>query len=307
MIKDQTGSRHYQIASAVILCIGTLAFSAQTVVIKHAGSLITVWQVSFARWFFGALSMIMIGLLFRVNILGRNRLGLILRGLMSTIGFILLVKAVQLLPVSVATVLFFSFPAWSALLSPMINQEPIPKWDWILICGAFTGTCLILLTGFDSFYSSWGGKFFALGAGFCIGLSQNLVRRLRRIEPYDNAFSIFFYFCIVGLIVSCGPLLFQQPPIAPKHPGFFILVILAVLAMLGQLSIGIGLKYISAPKSGVIQMLQVVVVEIYGVAVFNEILTQRLLIGSALIIGCCVVLTLRVDKTLAIDYAAQKP
>jgi drug/metabolite transporter (DMT)-like permease len=287
--------QYHQLTGAALLLIGTFAFSAQTIIVKYAGQLLTVWQISFARWFLGALSMAIVAFLFRVNIMGRNRLGLTLRGIMSTSGFILLVMSIQILPVSEANALFFSFPAWSALLSQWVNREPTPKLDWILICGAFTGACLILLTDYRSLYVTFYGRLFALSSGFCIGLSMNLVRRLRTFESDNNAFSIYFYLCLVGSVVSIGPLIIQKPSIIPIYPGLILLAILAVLALLAQLSLGMGLKHISAHRGGVIQMLQVVIVGIFGVAFFYEALTIRLLVGSALIVGCGVVLTLRTE------------
>ena len=129
-----------------LIWIGFAAFfySAMSCSAKLAGAHLSVWQIGVGRFVLGLVLVPVIVRALGLSLWGRQRGLLTLRGLCGAIAFLLLVAAFQRIPLSLAMVLFYLYPAFTAILSPWVAGEPTPKGDWPFICGAFMGTTLIL-------------------------------------------------------------------------------------------------------------------------------------------------------------------
>jgi drug/metabolite transporter (DMT)-like permease len=123
-----------------------------------------------------------------LSLWGRQRFLLFIRGLCGAVAFLLLVAAFQRIPLSTAMVLFYLYPAITAILSPWVTGEPTAGTAWPFICGAFIGTSLILWP-FDASVAFNLGHLFAVCSSFLCALTVLLVRRLGR---ENNIYTLFF-------------------------------------------------------------------------------------------------------------------
>jgi len=271
----------------ICMVVSALFYGAMSISVKLSIPYVTVWQTGMGRF---ALVGILIPILawpLRLDLLGKGRWMLITRGLSATGGFLLLVQAFKTIPLSVGMILFYLWPVFACLLSSWVAGEPTTKREWPFVLGALAGTALILWPdragpGVNV------GHFLALGASFFTGLAVILIRRLGRT---NNAFTIYFYQCLAGVLFCLGPLLAQAHPILPvTRVGWVGLIAVAAFAMAGQVLMNQGMKHLSASKTGVLMMLEVIVAATFGIVYLAETLSIRLLFGAGLILGCGVAL-----------------
>ncbi|MBW2022050.1 MAG: EamA family transporter [Deltaproteobacteria bacterium] len=104
----------------------TLLFASTDIIIKIIGPAFRVWDIAFFR-FGGGIILIVILFGWSGNpFKGNNMRMLLVRGITGALAFLALVGAIQLLPLSSAIVLLYSFPAFAALLMGLEFLAPYP-------------------------------------------------------------------------------------------------------------------------------------------------------------------------------------
>jgi drug/metabolite transporter (DMT)-like permease len=268
--------------------------------LKLSGPHLTVWQTAMGRFFLGILFVPVAVRLLHLRLLGSGRWALLARALSGTLAFLLIIEAFRMIPLSTGLVLFYLWPVSSCLMSSWIAGEPTTKREWPFVGGALLGAVIILWP--DKIGQTLNlGHFFALLSSFFAGLAIILVRRLRRI---NNPFTIYFYFCAGGCLVCIGPLLAQSAPLLPRSSeGWLCLLAVAFAAMVAQVMMNQGMKYMNAPETSSFMMIEVIVASAFGVLYLGEPLSPRLIGGSVLILGCGGALTLLPGRTRSTEGA----
>ncbi|UCF83788.1 MAG: DMT family transporter [Desulfobacteraceae bacterium] len=274
--------------------LAPIFYSAMSASAKLAAAHLNVWQIGAGRFLLGLVLMPFIVRALRLSLWGQKRFLLTLRGLCGAVAFLLLVASLQLIPLSLAMVLFYLYPAFTALLSPWVAGEPTAKAAWPFVFGAFIGTTLILWPG-ESAGSLGLGHLFALIASVLCALTLLLVRRLGR---ENNIYTLFFYLCLVGTLATVVPLLLHEQPFLPYSKAAWISVAAVALFSIGaQLSINQALARIPAPKVSVMMTAEVPLVAGFGALYLDEPLGWRLVVGALLIFSCGLALNLRMGKS----------
>lgn len=264
----------------VWVSLAPLLYAGMSASAKLAGTHLTVWQVAAGRFGLGLLVVPVIIRALGLGLWGRRRFLLILRGLCGATSFMLLVASLQRIPLSMSMVLFYLYPAFTAILSPWLIGEPTPRTAWPFVGGAFLGTSLILWPGGASGGLDLGHAF-AVAASVLCAVTLILVRRLGR---ENNVYTLFFYLCLTGTLASLGPLLTQEAPLLPSQAAAWAgVAAVAVFSIGAQLSINQALIRIPAPKVSVMMTAEVPLVACFGVVWLGEPLGWRLLAGALLI------------------------
>ena len=269
--------------------LAPLLYSALSISAKLAGGQLSVWQVGVGRFGLGLLVVPIIVKALGLSLWGQKRFLLSIRGLCGALAFLLLVASFQRIPLSVAMILFYLYPAFTALLSPWVTGEPTAGSAWPFICGSFAGVSLILWPH-EASGALNAGHLFAAAASVLCALTLLLVRRLGR---ENNIYTLFFYLCLTGTLAGLGPLLMQEMPILPLQTEAWMAVgAVAVFSIGAQLSINQALIRIPAPKVSVMMTAEVPMVASFGVLYLGEPFSWRLLVGAALIFACGIGLNL---------------
>jgi drug/metabolite transporter (DMT)-like permease len=280
---------HLKSGGLVWIYLAPLFYAALSISAKLAGSHLSVWQISVGRFGLGLLVLPVIVKALGLNLWGHQRLLLTVRGLCGAVAFLLLVAAFQKIPLSLAMVLFYLYPAFTAILSPWITGEPTAKAAWPFICGAIIGTSLILWP-FEESATFNIGHLFGLISSFLCALTILLVRRLGR---ENNIYTLYFYLCVTGTLAGLGPLVFQGHPILPASNAAWVgVAAVAVFSIGAQLSINQALVSIPAPKVSVMMTVEVPLVACFGVLYLGEPLNWNFIAGTLLIFGSGVGLNL---------------
>ena len=271
------------------LLLAPLLYAGMSISAKLAGTYLSVWQIGVGRFVFGLLLVPIIVRALRLNLWGRQRLLLTLRGLCGSVAFLLLVASFQRIPLSLAMVLFYLYPAFTSLLSPWITGEPPPGLSWLLIGSAFIGTSLILWPH-EASPALNPGHLFAVIASVLCAVTLLLVRRLGKD---NNIYTLFFYLCITGTLAGLGPLVLQQTPLLPQSSAAWISVAaVAVFSIAAQLTINQALIRIPAATVSIMMTAEVPLIAAFGVIFLGEPLNWQLITGASLIFGSGVGLNL---------------
>jgi len=261
---------------------------------KLAGAHVSVWHIGVGRFGLGLLVIPPIVKALGLSLWGKQRFLLSVRGLCGSVAFLLLVASLQRIPLSLALILFYLYPAFTALFSPWVTGEPTTRIAWFFICCAFIGIILILWPSEASAAFNRGHLFAVIASVLC-ALTLLLVRRLSRD---NNIYTLFFYLCLTGTLASLAPLLMQASPILPQQTAAWLgVAAVAVFSIGAQLSINQALVRIPAPKVSVMMTAEVPLVAAFGVLYLGEPLGWRLIVGALLIFSSGIGLNLLPDKS----------
>lgn len=276
------------------VCLAPLFYAAMSASAKLAGAHVSVWHIGVGRFSLGLLVIPPVVRALGLSLWGKQRFLLTVRGLCGSVAFLLLVASLQRIPLSLALILFYLYPAFTALLSPWVTGEPTSRIAWIFIGCAFIGIILILWPSEASAALNLGHLFAVIASVLC-ALTLLLVRRL---TGENNIYTLFFYLCLAGTAASLVPLLMQASPIIPQHPASWLGVAAVALFSIGaQLSINQALVRIPTQKVSVMMTAEVPLVAAFGVLYLGEPIGWRLIVGALLIFGSGIGLNLLPDRS----------
>ena len=122
---------HSSLGGIIWVILAPMFYAAMSSSAKLAGAHLSVWQIGTGRFMLG---LVLIPVLIRflgLSLWGRQRSLLVVRGVCGAAAFLLQVASFQRIPLSLARVLFYLYPAFTALLSPWLAGEPTSKRSWL--------------------------------------------------------------------------------------------------------------------------------------------------------------------------------
>jgi drug/metabolite transporter (DMT)-like permease len=261
----------------ILMSLSAFFFAATDILIKYMSPTMGTIPIAFVRFFLGVLILLPVMRARGEPLKGSSILVLLVRGLTGTLAFLCLLKCIAMIPLSNAMVLFYTFPLFATLFSFPLLKEPLTRKEIGLALVSTAGIYILINPASHAFTL---GHLFGLLAGCFAGITVVLIRRLRKA---NGPLIIYFYFCLVGGMVSF-PLFvahFSVPSLAQSS----ILVLLAVLFLFAQIFMNQGFKYCKASEGAVILMSEVVFTGIAGVMIFNDSLSLSFWVGACLIVG----------------------
>lgn len=269
----------------LLMLSAALLFTGLNLIIKLLGSHFRVWDIAVYRFLGGiAIILAMVGPRRNPYRSGQIRL-LMIRGVTGSIAFLSLIGAIQLLPLSTALVYFYTFPAFAALLSPLLYGEEVTRGGVLCIALVFLGTLIL----FDfSFEGAWLGQVLAINGGLFAGLTVVLIRQLKAT---NDSVIIYLYFCTMGFFV-CLPA-FAQAPVMPEGGREWALCGGLVLTSLtAQVLMNQGFGHCRSWEGGLFMSTEVLFTAVVGITFLGDPLTWQFLAGGSLIVGSVMALNL---------------
>jgi len=271
------------LAGPLFMLSAALLFTLLNLIVKTLNPVFTVWHIGFFR-FFGGLVMILVIFGRHHNpFVGNNTRLLIIRGCVGSVAFISLITALKMLPLSTALVIFYSFPAFSAVFAYIIYGEKIGKLEIACI--------ILVMVGVGALFDfRLGGTFLgqamALFGALFAGLTVTLIRSLRE---KNGPVIIYLYFCTMGSLVTAPK--FILTPILPGSPLEWVMVLGIVFTSLtAQLLMNQGFFYCKGWEGGVFMSSEVIFTGIVGIVFLGDPVTLRFWVGGILIFGSVVAL-----------------
>ncbi|MEW6673133.1 MAG: DMT family transporter [Thermodesulfobacteriota bacterium] len=271
------------IAGPLFMLSAALLFTLHTLFIKLIGPDFTIWHIGFYRFTGGLIVLLAVfgrqGNPYRGNDLHL----LVIRGCVGTASFIAIVTAIRMLPISTALVIFYSFPAFSAIFSFLLYRERIGKLETACIVVAVIGVCVL----FD--FQVGGellGHVLAIVGSIFGGLTVTLIQALRK---KNGPVIIYLYFCTVGAIITLPN--FIMHPVFPSTALEWIMVLgIIFTSATAQLLMNQGFFYCKGWEGGVFMSSEVVFTAVVGIVCLGDPATLKFWSGGLMIFGSVVAL-----------------
>jgi drug/metabolite transporter (DMT)-like permease len=271
------------VAGPLFMLAAALLFTVLNLLIKQLGPQFTIWHIGFYRFCGGVLVLVLVfgrrGNPYR----GNNIRLLIIRGCTGSAAFLSIITAIRLLPISTALVIFYAFPAFSALFSYLIYGEHISK--------AEIGAIVIVIIGVGVLFDfSWEGHFLgqlmALSGAAFAGLTVTLIKNLRE---KNGPVIIYLYFCTMGMLITLPR--FAMAPLVPASSMEWGMVLGIIFSSISaQLLMNQGFFYCKGWEGGVFMSSEVVFTAIVGIAFLGDPVSGRFWVGGLLIFGSAIAL-----------------
>jgi drug/metabolite transporter (DMT)-like permease len=272
-------------------------FALLGLLIKLMGPHFRVWDIATFRFGGGFLLLLLFfGRRERLFHPARPRL-ILLRGLTGTVAFVALVLAIQQVSLSTAMIFFYSYPAFAALFAPLLFGDRVYARDLAWVFLALAGVTVL----FDPhFGGSAQGQIMGVVAAVTAGLTVTLIRELR--ESHGPVI-IYFYFCLVGGLVSLGPFL-SDPRLPRSSLEWFMVAGIVATSIAAQLLMNQGFRYCKSWQGGLFMTSEVIYTTALGIVFLNESVGWRFWIGGFLVTGSALASHLRSRKAAAVPDAA---
>ncbi len=301
------GTASAVVAAALFGMLGSLArFGAEAGV---DGVAFTAWRALLGVVFLGALIALRRGVgssLAAVRGLpGRGRASLALAATMGLTLNVTMFTAFGLIPVALAVMLFYTYPAGVVVVDVALGRERITPSRVLALAVASTGVVLVLLGGVDP---SAGFTFNPLGVvlALCAAASQvvfvSVTRNGYRSVPTDAATLVILSVSMIGAVVI-APFVGQTEdllaPFRSLDPLPILLAAGVLAAGLSSLLFLTAIRRLGGTRTGILMLLEPVVAAVLAALWLGETLAPVQVAGGGLVLLGALVLQVRSDPELA--------
>lgn len=214
----------------------------------------------------------------------------------ATIGvnWILLFEAYRATTIAIATLCYYTAPAFVMLASPLVLGEKLTHGKLLALAGALLGIALV-----SGFWETTGtvnprGIFLGLGAAMLYASITLLNKKVRDIDASDCAIPELFTTSAVLL-----PYILLKPEGVPEMPGLVPVLLLVTLGLahtgLAFLWYFSGLKTVSAQTAALMSYLDPLTAVLCSLFVLAEPASPSTLAGAALILGSTLLAEMKKD------------
>ena len=257
---------------------GAMAFSAKMASARLPGA-----QVAMIRFATGLLPVFLVRQ-FRARAFTFQRLDLLFyRGFFGGTAVLCYFIAIEKIDVGVATLLNYTSPLFSGILSMLFLREKISAKVLIPVPVALAGVYLVVrahsrpddLLGFGQ----W--EMVGLFSAMLSGAAVTSMRAAR--QTGENSWAVYTSFCLLGTILTAAPAI-----AAWRIPGgveWMWLAATSVFAVAAQLLLTFTLRWVDAMTVGVISQLAVLVAMVFGATLLGERISTMAAMGAALTIS----------------------
>jgi len=272
-----------RVAGPLFMLAAALLFTLLNLQIKLLGPVFSAWDIGFYRFAGGIAVLVAIFGRRRNPFRGHNTRLLVIRGCTGSIAFICMVTAIIRLPVSTALVIFYSFPAFSAVFSYVIYGERVGRGEIACIVGVLAGVGVLFdfQPGGDPF-----GQAMALLGGAFAGLTVTLIRTLRE---QNGPVIIYLYLCTMGFCVT-APMFALQPTLPATAAQGALILGIVLTSVSAQLLMNQGFFYCRGWEGGVFMSSEVVFTAVVGIALLGDPATWRFWTGGTMVLASVVAL-----------------
>jgi drug/metabolite transporter (DMT)-like permease len=201
----------------------------------------------------------------------------LLRGVSQTTSQALLLVAFSMMPLASATAINFSAPLFATLTSILLLKEPVGPARWAALIAGFVGVLIVTNPGAEAFQT---GALFALANAILFGTVTTGVRGMTATESAETL-SIYQMIILSTLFALALPFGF----VMPTGGDALLMVFNGVTNVLGQYWWTRAIHL--APTSAVVpfQYLSLIWAMMFGFALWGDVPTLSLLLGSAIVVG----------------------
>ena len=276
------------------LIFASFFFSLMTLCVKKIENRIPIYELVFFR---SLLSLLITSLIIKkrnINPVGRNKILLILRGLLGTIALLCIFYAIRNMPLSISTVIQYTYPIFISIFAGIFVNEKITRDIIIALIIGWVGILVILnpiqLSNINVEIKNISISIAFLGA-ICTALAYITVKKLSFTE---DVYVIIEYFPLVSFITLLPIVLINW--VTPNWNELPWIIGIGLFTQLGQIFLTIGLKNLPASEASTINYLQVLFGSFWWILFFREIININFLFGASLVLLGTIISTTKIIK-----------
>ena len=278
------------------LVFASLFFSLMTLCVKKIDERIPIYELVFFR---SLISLLITSLIIKtkdINPWGNNQKLLLLRGFLGTVALICIFYAIRNMPLSISTVIQYTYPIFISIFAGIFINEKITKNTVMALILGWMGILVILnqsqLANINVEIEKLSISIAFLGA-ISTALAYVTVKKLSATE---DIFIIIKYFPLVSVITLLPIVLVNW--VTPNLNDFVWIIGIGIFTQLGQTFLTIGLKNLPASEASTINYLQVFFGSIWGILIFNELININFIFGSLLVLLGTVISSSKILKNI---------
>ena len=276
------------------LVLASFFFSLMTLCVKKIDNRIPIFELVFFRSLLSLIITLLIINIKNINPLGNNRPLLVLRGLLGTIALISIFYAIRNMPLSISTVIQYTYPIFISIFAGIFINEKITRNIIIASIIGWLGILIIINPiqlsdiNVEVEYTS---IFIAFLGSICTALAYITVKKLSFTE---DVYVIIQYFPLVSLITLLPFVLINW--VTPNWLELVWIICIGLFTQLGQTFLTIGLKKLTASNASTINYLQVLFGSAWGILFFSEMINVNFLLGASLVLLGTIISTSKIIK-----------
>ena len=276
------------------LVLASFFFSLMTLCVKKIDNRIPIFELVFFRSLLSLIITFLIINIKNINPLGNNRPLLVLRGLLGTIALICIFYAIRNMPLSISTVIQYTYPIFISIFAGIFINEKITRNIIIALIIGWLGILIIINPiqlsdiNVEVEYTS---IFIAFLGSICTALAYVTVKKLSFTE---DVYVIIQYFPLVSLITLLPFVLINW--VTPNWLELVWIICIGLFTQLGQTFLTIGLKKLPASNASTINYLQVLFGSAWGILFFSEMININFLLGASLVLLGTIISTYKIIK-----------
>lgn len=214
---------------------------------------------------------------YKIDIWGKNRKLLILRGVAGMIALILYFRLMQSIPLASAVTILFLSPIFTNILGVFIVREKVFPMQWVFYLLSFAG--IFLVKGFDPRIQP---VHLAIGIGASIfsGLAYNFIRKIKTSE---HPIVIIFYFPLVTMPITGA--ISSLNWVAPRGWDWAVLLAIGILTQLAQYFMTRSYQSEELSKVASLRYLSIIFAWLFGFFLFGETYTFIAYLGMLIAVA----------------------
>ncbi len=275
------------------LVFASLFFSLMTVCVKKIDQAIPIYELVFFRSIFSLIITSIIIKKKKINPWGKNKILLIIRGLLGTIALMCIFYSIRNMPLSISTVIQYTYPIFISIFAVFLIKEKI---NFNLILALFLGWfgILIILNPYQS--TSYEIDKFVVFMAFTGAITTSLAYiTVKKLSKQEDIFIIIKYFPLIS-VITLIPIVYANW-ITPQINDLIWIIGIGIFTQAGQTFLTLGLKNLPASQASSINYLQVIFGSIWGIYIFGENITINFVIGSLFVLLGTIISTSKIQKT----------
>jgi drug/metabolite transporter (DMT)-like permease len=268
------------IKGMTLMGASNVAFCGMACLIRYASD-VNAYTTTLFRFIIGLGIMCSLAMTGRIRLSFVDKKGLALRGLIGSVSVLISFISIPKLGLIWSSIIMNTYPVFAFVFGAILLKERITALGFVSLAGATAGMVILFVHG-QSHCTCSGAmtyKIIAVAGSVLAGLTVVLIKKL---QETDSTASIFFAQCLVGLWVTVVP-----AGSVSLHCGFAgcaLLIMIGVLATLGQLSMTEGYRHVSVSSGSVFVLSAPVINFGAGILLFHEPFSIWSLAGSAIVL-----------------------
>lgn len=262
---------------AALLMLGsTVFFGLMAVSIKLAAATLHTFEIAFFRNFFGLVAALPLLLRHGPGLLRTTQLSrYFIRCLIGVVSMFCGFWAIGHLPLAQAVSLSYSTPLFVTIAAVWFLHEQVRARRWAAVVLGFIGVLVIVRPGSASFTA---GSLVALSAAVLSGIVSIQIKQLSATEPADR---IVLWTTMLWVPMSLGPALFVWQ--WPQGITWLWVAAAGLLGTGGHMLWTRALKLGDVSALTPISFMQLPLVAVFGLVLFDEALDRWTVLGAAII------------------------